>query len=253
MSWGCILQFPVNKSINDGTHFQCSGTHKELGPWVPATHKEVNIFESLYISLKFGGGDTQYHEADPYWINHYSGIIMGAMMSQITSITIVYSTVYSVADQRKHQSSASLAFVRGIHRWPVNAIQMAGNAENVSIWWCHHVFLLSHFYLFLKTFKFCMAGLERFCGRRIPHFTLWSDISLKSSVMMRCAMKQITIWKWPCLANICILWCWLRKDSIFLNILFCCCRLCWLISWHHMDMMRWHFYVILADCSCTCK
>ena len=46
---------------------------------------------------------------------------MGAMASQITSITIVYSTVYSGADQRKHQSSASLAFVPGIHRWPVNS------------------------------------------------------------------------------------------------------------------------------------
>ena len=41
---------------------------------------------------------------------------MGAIASQITSLTIVYSTVYSDADQRKHQSSASLAFVRGIHR-----------------------------------------------------------------------------------------------------------------------------------------
>ena len=46
---------------------------------------------------------------------------MSAMSSQITSFTIVYSTVYSGADQRKHQSSASLAFVRGIHRWPVNS------------------------------------------------------------------------------------------------------------------------------------
>ena len=45
---------------------------------------------------------------------------MRAMASQITSLTIVYSTVYSGANQRKHQSSASLAFVRGIHRWPVN-------------------------------------------------------------------------------------------------------------------------------------
>ena len=45
---------------------------------------------------------------------------MGAMASQITSLTIVYSTVYSGPNQRKHQSSASLAFVRGIHRWPVN-------------------------------------------------------------------------------------------------------------------------------------
>ena len=47
---------------------------------------------------------------------------MGAIASQITSPTIVYSTVYSDAGQRKHQSSASLAFVRGIHRGPVNSL-----------------------------------------------------------------------------------------------------------------------------------
>ena len=52
---------------------------------------------------------------------HYSDVIMGAIASQITSLTIVYSAVYSDADQRKHQSSASLAFVRWIHRGPVNS------------------------------------------------------------------------------------------------------------------------------------
>ena len=52
---------------------------------------------------------------------HYSDVIMSAMASQITGITIVYSRVGSGADQRKHQSSASLAFVRGIHRWQVNS------------------------------------------------------------------------------------------------------------------------------------
>ena len=46
---------------------------------------------------------------------------MGMMASQITSLTIVYSTVYSGPDQRKHQSSASLACMWGIHRWPVNS------------------------------------------------------------------------------------------------------------------------------------
>ena len=46
---------------------------------------------------------------------------MTTVASQITSLTVVYSTVYSDADQRKHQSSASLAFVRGIHRGPVNS------------------------------------------------------------------------------------------------------------------------------------
>ena len=52
---------------------------------------------------------------------HYNDVVMSAMASQITSLTIVYSTVYSGTDERKHQSSASLAFVRGIHRWPVNS------------------------------------------------------------------------------------------------------------------------------------
>ena len=51
---------------------------------------------------------------------HYDDVIMGAIASQITSLTLVYSTVYSGADQSKHQSSASLAFVWGIHRGPVN-------------------------------------------------------------------------------------------------------------------------------------
>ena len=52
---------------------------------------------------------------------HYCDVIMGAMASQITSLTVVYSTVYSGTDQRKYQSSPSLAFVRGIHRWPTNS------------------------------------------------------------------------------------------------------------------------------------
>ena len=52
---------------------------------------------------------------------HYGDVIMGAIASQITSLTIVYSTVCSDADQRNYQSSASLTFVRGIHRGPVNS------------------------------------------------------------------------------------------------------------------------------------
>ena len=52
---------------------------------------------------------------------HYDDVIMSAMASQITGLTIVYSTVYSGVDQRKHQSSVWLAFVRGIHRGLVNS------------------------------------------------------------------------------------------------------------------------------------
>ena len=52
---------------------------------------------------------------------HYADVIVIEMTSQITSLAIVYSIVYSDADQRKHQSSASLAFVRGIHGGPMNS------------------------------------------------------------------------------------------------------------------------------------
>ena len=54
-------------------------------------------------------------------LKHYGDVIMSTIASQITSLTIVYSTVYSDADQSKHQSSASQAFVRGLHRGPVNS------------------------------------------------------------------------------------------------------------------------------------
>ena len=54
--------------------------------------------------------------------SYYNDVIMSAMASQITSLTIVYSIVYSGADQRKHQSSASLAFVRGIPRGQTYAL-----------------------------------------------------------------------------------------------------------------------------------
>ena len=79
------------------------------------------------------------------WCWHYGYVIMDAIASQITSLTIVYSTVYSDADDRKHQNPASLAFVRGIYRGAVNSPQkMASNAENVSIWWRHHEDIGTH-------------------------------------------------------------------------------------------------------------
>ena len=73
------------------------------------------VIETLWMYYYANYKATQVH------VVHYNGIIMGAMASQITSLTIVYSAVYPAADQRKHQSSASLAFVRETHRSPVNA------------------------------------------------------------------------------------------------------------------------------------
>ena len=56
-----------------------------------------------------------------FYALHYNDVIMSMIASKITSLTFVYSTVYLGADQRKHRSSASLAFVLGIHRGPVNS------------------------------------------------------------------------------------------------------------------------------------
>ena len=78
--------------------------------------KQLVLFViNFLITERFDGGSGI--NAQP----HYSDVIMGAMASQITSLTIVYSTVYSGAHQRHHQRSSSLAFVRGIHRWSVNS------------------------------------------------------------------------------------------------------------------------------------
>ena len=66
----------------------------------------------------------QFDPSEQTWVlphSHYCDAIMGTAASQITSLTIVFTNVYSDADQSKHQSSASLAFVWGIHRGPVNS------------------------------------------------------------------------------------------------------------------------------------
>ena len=71
------------------------------------------------VSLTKGPVTRKMFPFDDVIMDHYNDVIMSALASQITSLTIVYSTVYS--DQRKHQSFASLAFVRGIHRSPGNS------------------------------------------------------------------------------------------------------------------------------------
>ena len=64
---------------------------------------------------------------------------MGAVASKITSLTTVQSTIYSDADERKHQISASLAFVWGIHRWPVNSPhKWPATRKMFPFWWRHH-------------------------------------------------------------------------------------------------------------------
>ena len=83
----------------------------------------VRAYPSTYILLilHFGSNETTIYEAvkGPILtddINHYDDVIMTTLASQITSLTVFYSIVYSDVDEREHQSSASLAFVREIHR-----------------------------------------------------------------------------------------------------------------------------------------
>ena len=91
-----------------------SAVHRQTGHLSPDGYKKLGLHSAINGSLWDG---HRIHEVR--W--HYNDIIMGAIASQITSLTIVYSSVYSDADQRKHQSSVSLAFMRGIHRGLVNS------------------------------------------------------------------------------------------------------------------------------------
>ena len=71
---------------------------------------------------------------------HYHDDIMSAMASQVTSLTIVYSNLYSGEDQRKYQGSASLAFVRGIHRGRVMRKMFPFDEVSMSCLYCCSLF-----------------------------------------------------------------------------------------------------------------
>ena len=75
----------------------------------------------MYALVETGGTEQAWEVPSGVLPPHYNDVLMGSVASQLTSLTIVYSTVYSAADQRKHQSSTALAFVRGIHRGPLNS------------------------------------------------------------------------------------------------------------------------------------
>ena len=104
--------------------------------------------------------------------NHYGDVIMSTIAFQITSLTIVYSTVYSGADQRKHQNSASLALCGEFtgDRWiPRTNGQLR---ENVSIWWRHCGIIISRGkVLSSRTYDKCL--LPRIChiSSNSWHFT----------------------------------------------------------------------------------
>ena len=112
---------------SNGNIFRVTGTVEwtivRLVIWEWDIHLMIMSFPRVF-NIVWPSNAEQRHGTCPVTClspNHDNDIIMTTMASQITILTIIYSTVYSGAYQRKHQSSASLAFVRGIHRRPVNS------------------------------------------------------------------------------------------------------------------------------------
>ena len=94
---------------------------------------------------------------------HYNDVIMA---SQITSLTIVYS-VYPTVYSKRRSKKASLAFVRGIHRWP----------ENGSIWWRHH-----------ECFGICLAADQ------MASFNMAGEISSHIAALRELSSRERDSW-----------------------------------------------------------
>ena len=154
----------------------CTYKHKKITFLDIPVHCNAWIFVySLpFLDIKYGTHPLIVcHTAISYV--HYDDVRMGAIASQITSLTIVYSTVYSDADQRKHQSSASLASVWGIHRdrWiPRTKGQLRGK--------CFHL-MTSSWFRTNSTWQICLMTflvrprLCQSCQVSIP----WQSVSIQ--------------------------------------------------------------------------
>ena len=105
---------------------------------------------------------------------HYNDVIMSMMASQITSPATVYLTVYSRADQRKHQSSASLAFVRGIDRSPVNSLHK-GQWQRKCL---HFIFNIQQFSYKKMISKCRLQNIGHFISASMSQVPTWAAPSL---------------------------------------------------------------------------
>ena len=107
---------------------------------------------------------------------HYSDAIMSAMASQITGVSIDYSTVYSGAYKRKHQSSTSLAFVRGIHRWPVNSPHK-GTVTRKMVPFDDVIIIFSTMAQHLSHSRYACMSLRLLCGNPVIDWCLFTIVS----------------------------------------------------------------------------
>ena len=121
----------------------------------PYFHRSIII---TYVNM--------WHQYIP--IKHYADVIMGAIASQITSLAIVYSFVYSDANQIKHQSSASLAFVWGIHREPVNYLHKWPVTRKM---FTFGDVIMKIYYHVLMEFTYCRWFFTNYFIMQLFHFT----------------------------------------------------------------------------------
>ena len=82
---------------------------------------QILLFCYAFVHISLRATLKYKHWFQLVWKRHYNDVIMSTMAYKITGVSIVYSNICSDQDLRKHQSFASLAFVRGIHRWPANS------------------------------------------------------------------------------------------------------------------------------------
>ena len=95
----------------------CTYFQKPIEIIIPITVSKIAMFSQIELEMILQSFESTSHEL---CARHYGDVIMDTIASQIPSLTIVYSIAYSDADQRKHESSASVAVVHGIHRGPMN-------------------------------------------------------------------------------------------------------------------------------------
>ena len=103
--WDLMLQLPIHGLIWYSFSYYHYGF--PVDPCDLFIHLSQCFLLPLLVPVRFTLGTCVKHHAD---------VIMTMLASQITSLTVVYTILYSGVDQRKHQSSASRAFVRGINR-----------------------------------------------------------------------------------------------------------------------------------------
>ena len=155
--------------------------------------------------------------------SHYNDVIMSVMASQVTSLTVVYSTVYSGADQRQTSKLSVTGLYEG--NSPVTGefpTQRTSNAENVFIWWRHHDIRVSMMDAEGQAFIWCQDISNH-------HGGLWTSRQI-SWVHQRKALWFIFIYVWlsQILSNV-------RKHSLHITSSSTDKKMCWIQKWTHMN------------------